>query len=108
VIGSLRHRVTLQEKNQVADDAGGSTTTWSTVVTFWGRISPKSSREQSRADTLYGTSTHTLTFRTSAAPTVASTMRVTPGGNTYVIDGIPRPDERGRFSTVGLTLGVPS
>lgn len=108
MIGKLRHRITVEQKVEVPNDSGGRATTWATVVTIWGRISPASGREQSRGDTLQGNATHVLTFRTAAAPTIDSTMRVTHGGRTYNIEGIPRPDERERFTTVGLVEGTPS
>jgi len=107
-IGRLRKRVTLQQPNQVSDGAGGFTTTWSTVGTFWAKLTPKSASESSRADTLHGVSTHTLTFRTSAASTITSVMRVVHSSIPYKINGIPMVDDLSRFTTVDVIRGEPT
>ena len=106
--GKMRHRVTLEQPQRSSDGAGGFTTTWGTVATFWARMEPASASEMGKADTLQGVARYNLEFRTGAAPTIDSTMRVNYGGNVYSIEGIPLVDPLRRFTAVGLVRGTPS
>lgn len=107
-IGRLRKRITLQQPSRVSDGMGGFTTSWSTVGTFWGKLTPVSASESARADTLHGVSTHTLTFRSDAAATMTSDMRVVHSSIPYKINGIPMVDDLSRFTTVNVIRGEPT
>lgn len=43
--GTLRHRVTIQQRSTTTDALGQPTTTWSDVATVWADVSPLSGRE---------------------------------------------------------------
>lgn len=44
--GSLRHRLTLQEKSVTRDSYGGETITWVDVRTIWAELNPWTMREE--------------------------------------------------------------
>ncbi len=60
----LRHRVSIEQAIDTADDAGGSSRSWSNLATVWAEITPlRNDREQLFAQQLEARTTHRITMR---------------------------------------------
>jgi SPP1 family predicted phage head-tail adaptor len=49
-IGTLRHRIVIEQYNTTSDGQGGVTRAWATFATRWGGIEPIKGVEQFRQD----------------------------------------------------------
>jgi len=99
--GTLRHRVTIQEKPAVTRDSHGQEILgWSTLATVWARIEPISGRESVENKQEQATVSHrvTIRYRTGVRPTMRLLHLTREGDNQYLlIESIIEADERGRM-----------
>jgi SPP1 family predicted phage head-tail adaptor len=93
--GGFRHECALEEAVHTADEAGGSTVTWSEVATLFARIEPLRAATRFLADQAIETVTHRATLRHRAG--VGSGMRLTRLGRVFDIVTVHDPDETGRY-----------
>jgi len=98
-----RHRITIEERTEVADTAGGFTTTWSTKYYCRAAIWPIASNERIEAHRLEHTTTHRI--RILYRSDIDSSMRVKYGSRYFRIDSIINPDERGKLLDILATEG---
>jgi SPP1 family predicted phage head-tail adaptor len=63
MIGQLRHRIGLYAPSIVADDIGGTITSWSFQRAIWGAVEPKSISEVRGNGRLSVTQTYRVTVR---------------------------------------------
>ena len=92
--GTLRHRVTIQEKEITRDSYGGEQITWADVATVWAAVEPLAGREfmeGRRLDAELSTRIR-IRYRSGLAPT----QRVTWGDHTYDIQAVIDVDTRRR------------
>ena len=93
-IGTLRHRIVLQQAVRTADGGGGAAETWSTVAELWAAIRPVSGDERVAADALSGQLTHEVWVRHRAGVTPA--MRFLIGSRILDIRAVIDVEARGR------------
>ena len=93
--GDLRHRLTLEELNRVADDGGGFTESWVAVATIFADVSPISGSERVEADRLTGSVTHDVVLRYRAG--VVPAMRFRDGTRIFQIIAVIDVEERRRW-----------
>jgi SPP1 family predicted phage head-tail adaptor len=93
--GLLRHRVQVERRVGVPDDAGGETIAWEPVTTLWARIDPVRAGEQTVAGHLAAVVSHKLTFRWREELTGG--MRVVFRERRFRILAVFDPDERRRY-----------
>ena len=94
-LGTLRHRVTLQQEARVADGGGGFTVTWQDVATVWARVAPIRGEEALVHRQLEDAITHKVTMRYRAGVTAA--MRLVHNGRVFNIREVLDLDERNRI-----------
>lgn len=91
-IGTLRHRVTIEDFTVVQDAFGEEVKTWQTFATRWGSVEPLRGRERWNAQQVHAEVTHRVTMRWLSG--LSPTMRVVHDGRNLDIDSIINPDER--------------
>ncbi len=94
-IGSLRHRLALEEVSRTSDGGGGATETWSTVASVWASITPASGSEAVAAERIAGQISHVVHIRYRAG--VIPAMRFRLGNRLFEIAASIDIDERRRF-----------
>ncbi|HTJ56997.1 MAG TPA: phage head closure protein [Devosiaceae bacterium] len=62
-IGSLRDRVEIRRRDTVADDGGGTVTTFFPIATVWARVRELSARQASWGDARGSSLTHSVVLR---------------------------------------------
>lgn len=88
----LSHRITIQNRTQVADGFGGYTETWATFATVWAEVKAVSSRERFFSGKLELNITHKITIRYLAG--VEGDMRISFDSRIFKIIGARDPEER--------------
>lgn len=63
MIGQLKHRLGLYAPSRIADDLGGTITSWSFQRAIWGAVEPKSLNEIRENGRLAVTQTYRVTVR---------------------------------------------
>ena len=63
MIGQLRHRIGVYAPSQIADDIGGTITSWSFQRAVWGAVEPRSINEVTENGRLAVTQTFRVTIR---------------------------------------------
>lgn len=106
MIGRLRHRVTLEEKTQAPDAAGGFAESWTPVATMWAAIEGRGGRESPQAEQIAGGERFLLRIRWRADVTAA--LRVIWGARVLAIDSVTDPDGRRRFLLLDCAEDRPS
>lgn len=92
MIGQLRHRIGLYTPSQIADDIGGTITSWSFLRAIWGAVEPKAISEVRENGRLVVTQTYRVTVRHRADfPTRA---RLVWRGRTLRVVAASDPDTR--------------
>ena len=91
-IGTLRHRVEIQEAVESRTTSGAVTKAWSTKDTVWASVRPVNAREAAQAKQAYGTITHAVTLRYTDDLTTAD--RLVFGDRVLNILGVINPEER--------------
>lgn len=92
--GTLRHRVTLQDRAKARDDLGAEIIVWVDIATVWGAVEPISGREFFDAQALNAEVTTLIRIRYLNG--VVPTMRVAWSGHTYNILSVIEPETRRR------------
>ena len=93
--GSFSVRLTLQQRQETDDGAGGFVSAWQDVQPVWARIVPVASIVTQAAANLEAGITHWIYIRASDA--VRSGMRFVKGSRLFDIDTVHDPDETGRY-----------
>jgi SPP1 family predicted phage head-tail adaptor len=99
--GSLRRRVTIQERSASFDTFGEPLDTWTTFATVWAEIVDLSSTEIVRDGSFSAQITTTVTIRYRTG--ILSGMRVVDGTRTFEIVG-PPIDREGRVRKLELPV----
>lgn len=95
MIGSLRHRLIVQQPDRTADAGGGATIVWTDVATVWGAVEPLSGREKIVAERPQATVTHKVKLRYRAD--IDARMRILFGLRSFNIRSLINQDERGHW-----------
>ena len=97
-IGTLRHRLTVQQQTEKDDFDTGNVPAWSTINTVFGSIRPKNSAERSQGDKLQRVATHEITIRWRS--TISEQNRLIHNTRIFHIAGVRDLDTRQRFLIV--------
>lgn len=81
--GTLRHRVTIQQKSVTRDSYGAEVVTWTDLDTVWAAVEPLSGREYLAALQTQAEVTTRIRLRYRSDLVVEPEMRVTWDGHTY-------------------------
>ena len=93
--GNLRHRVTLQRKQQTQNpQTGAMVTTWVTEATVPAAVEPLSAREFIAAQAVQ--SDVSVRIRVRYRPGITSAMRLLHDGKVYGITGVLADKDSGR------------
>ena len=93
--GTLRHRVTLQRKEQTQNpQTGALITTWATVANVWAAVEPLSAREFVAAQAVQSNVSVRITVR--HRPGITAAMRILHDGKVYGITGVLADKDSGR------------
>ena len=103
-IGMLNRKISIQRENRVKNDTGGYDLTWSTVLTPWARIKPKSGGEKVHANRLDATGLSQVVIRYNDS--LVETDRVLYKGNLYQIRSIINIDEQNQWTEIIMERGV--
>lgn len=95
VIGSLRHRVTIERPVRTASEGGTATITWTGIGSAFARIEAVSGREIELADGVAGRVTHKVLIR--YRDDVLPEMRLAAGAQVYLIRAALDTDGRRRW-----------
>lgn len=95
VIGTLRHRVTLQRPTRTATEGGGATIAWSSAGSMYARIEPVAGREVVTADGVNARVTHKVLIRHRTD--IGAEMRFLEGNRALDIRAILALDGRRRW-----------
>jgi SPP1 family predicted phage head-tail adaptor len=96
-IGTMRHRVVIEESVSAPDGGGGAIVTWTPVAEVWAAITPRAGRETAEADGLMGRVTHAITIRHRGD--VTPRQRFRKGDRIFDITSVIDADEAHRFLT---------
>jgi SPP1 family predicted phage head-tail adaptor len=103
-IGTLDHRLTVEQMVQTPDGAGGYVLSWQTYLSVWGQIEPSGGRERLAAFALQSSVTHRVIIRRQTG--VTNAMRVKAGGRLFKIRAVEDLGPRGRFLELLCEEGV--
>lgn len=92
--GSLKHRVTIQQRADTRNDAGEVIAEWQDVVTVWGQIETASARGVLLYKGSASQVSHTLRIRYREG--INSEQRVKFGSRFFDIEGIINTDQENR------------
>jgi SPP1 family predicted phage head-tail adaptor len=102
--GSLRHRVTIQQKAIGVDAFGGATETWTDVVTVWAAVEPMQGRELANAQTVSAETTTKITMR--YRPWVIPANRIVFEGKYYNLQSVVDPGMQHRELIIMASEGL--
>lgn len=91
----LRHRLTLEEVQRVADGAGGFTTSWAGVADLWAALTPTGGSEGVEAGRLAGKRAYEIVLRYRDG--VRPAMRFRMGARIFEILTVTDVGERHRW-----------
>ncbi len=94
MIGTFRHKVSIQQALRSYDGGGGASETWQTIADVWANICPLSGRKAVKAQKLEGTISHQVTLRWR--DDVTPDMRLLYGARELEIDSVRDTGERNR------------
>jgi len=103
---SLRHKVQLERRVQVSDDAGGFAESWEKVATLWASIDRVRAGERYMAGLVTASATHLFRFRHVAD--ISPSMRLSYEGRIFNIRSIHDVGERQRILEVYAEEGAAS
>jgi SPP1 family predicted phage head-tail adaptor len=101
---SLRHKVTLEQKVQTADGAGGFTTAWEQVAILWASIDRMRASESYNSGQLRTASSHV--FRARYTSSITTDMRLVFGERIFNIRSINNPGEKNNMLEIYAEEGV--
>lgn len=90
--GPLRHRCTLQQKQNGDDGMGGGPVTWIDLRSLWAEIAIPTGRVATVAQQLEATVTAEIRVRLAAD--IRAGMRLVHGGTIYAIEAVLPDNER--------------
>jgi SPP1 family predicted phage head-tail adaptor len=90
--GTLRHRITIQQKTTTRNDLGQDVATWTTLKTVSARVESPSGRELERARQSVAEASHVITIRWFSG--LDTNMRVLFRNRTLHIGAINEGDNR--------------
>lgn len=93
MIGQLRHRIGIYAPSRVADDLGGTVSTWSFQRAVWAAVELKSLSETQENGRLSVTQTYRITMR--YRPDFPRLARLVWQGRTLRVVASSDPDTRG-------------
>lgn len=93
MIGQLRHRIGVYAPSRIADDIGGTVTSWSFQRAVWGAVEPRSMSEVKENGRLAVTQTYKVTIRYRADFPLRA--RLMWWGRTLRVVAASDPDTRG-------------
>src|SRR6266487_2497306 len=91
--GAFNRRITIQSPVDVADGEGGSTRTWSTVVSTWAHIEPWKGAEKWLVGQVYSNMWVKMLIRYRPSTNITPVMRITYGNRIYRIRAVNVPAE---------------
>lgn len=102
--GTLRRRITIQQRSTTKDSYGQQAVTWTDYISCWADIQPASGRELVAAQAQQYEISHTvlIRYRTGIVPT----MRVVYQGTVYNILAIIDPDMRHESLMLSCSEGL--
>ncbi len=108
VIGRLRHRVSVQQKAQVADGIGGFTESWTALsgMPVFALIEPRKASQVWFGQKQEHRVTHFVMIRYRAG--ITQEMRVSFGSRIFQIHGFTNFEERGQWLALHCEEGMPS
>ena len=95
VIGSLRHRVSIERPQRTATDGGAAVISWTSLGSVFARIEPVGGGEVEVADRQAGRVTHKVLMRYRGD--VLPEMRIVAGTRVLEISAALDLDGRGRW-----------
>lgn len=95
MIGTLRHRLTLEVASLTSDGGGGAAESWVTTDTLWAAIAPMKGSEDVLAERIAGQISHVIHVRYRSDITPA--MRFRLGDRVFEIGAVIDVGERRRF-----------
>ena len=107
--GTLRHRITLQQRSTAQDSVGGQSVTWSDVATVWASIEPSGGKELMAAQAMNIGIPSTITMRWQSLfsnPKALAAMRVIYGSRLFNIHASNNPEERNRVLVLLCSEGL--
>ena len=107
--GELRRRVTLQQRIQGQDAAGGILATWADLATVSAKVDQLTGRELLAAQAVHAEITLEVTVRWRpelADPRTAARYRVRYGTRTLSIHGVIDIDDRRQYVVLQCAEGV--
>lgn len=91
----MRNRVTIEQPERIADEAGGAEIVWTAVATVWAEIQPITGREVFESDQLGGRVTHDVRLRYRSG--ITPKMRILHAGRAFDIRYVANLGERGEW-----------
>lgn len=92
-IGSLRHRIEIQQLSEAATDGqGGYTAAWSTIHTVWAKVEASTGSERLFAQKIEANYDHKIFIRRLAG--LDSKMRILFDGRIFQVKSVKREEER--------------
>lgn len=107
--GSLRHRITFDQRADVDDGFGNTQAGWAEQFTVWAEVKAKLGGETVTAARLQAQNTVTITVRQSAKTSLIAEdwrARDVPEGIEYAIRSIVDPDDSGAWWEILCQTGV--
>jgi SPP1 family predicted phage head-tail adaptor len=93
--GLLNHEMTLEERVETPDGAGGFTTVWTATATIWARLEPLEPAREAWAGRDAAEQTHRITIR--FRDDVKQGMRLRKLTRLFPVLSVQDPDETGRY-----------
>jgi SPP1 family predicted phage head-tail adaptor len=107
--GSLRKRVTVQQRSTSVDSFGGQAQTWIDICTVWAEIRTLNGRELMAASAMQSEVSHEITVRYRSEltnPKAVAAMRILFKGRIFNIHSSVNVDERNEIITLQVSEGV--
>lgn len=99
--GNLRHRITVERRTLTADDMGGFTESWDTLVSLWASINSVREKEYVESMQLTGEVMYNVKIRYYEGITIAD--RIKFNDEYYNIKSILNWQERNIFMELMVT-----
>lgn len=103
MLGSMRHRIDVQNPSNVRDELGGSDSSFTTATSVWANIQEKDGKEDFARGKVNTTYTHSMTCRYT--PSLNERSRIRYGNRFFNVKSVTNPDGREKFMEVLLSEG---
>lgn len=104
-IGSLRHRIVIEQLVLTSDLQGGFDESWTTFATVWASVEPSSGSERFFSQQIQPVYDHVIMIRSLSG--ITTTMRVSYDSRIFQIHAVERTDgERGFYMKLRCKEGV--